>query len=656
VSLQILDIVIYSHDGRLRRLKLEPGKVCIITGASKSGKSALVHIVDYCFGSGECPVPEGPIRRSVSWFGLRLQLESGQAFIARRCPERRAVSNEDCFVDIGSTVDIPEAAQLKQTTNTKGLIGLLSAWCGIKDNVHEPLPGQTRAPLSATVRHALCLCFQPQDEIIRRQQLFHGASDSWISQALKDTLPYFLGAVDDEYVRKREELRRLKDELRGCDRRLGELRALRGDGLSKASILLAQARDTGLTASSASSWDQTVSVLREVGATPMASLEAELEGQTAGAEFEKLATARIQLRSEQRRLQDEVTAIRSFAKDEKGFATEAKEQQARLQSIGIFDGVDPGHSCPMCAQPLPAAATPPTNEDLKHSLSTLATRLNSVIQAAPQIEKVASDTERRLQEVRGALAKNWAEMEGVRSANERLSRVKDDSVKRAHILGRIALYLDSLPDLPDTKALEERAAFLRAQCNVIESELSDEHIQDRVDSITSILGQNLTAWSKRLELEHSKYPLRLDVKKLTIVADTADGPVPMSRMGSGENWVGYHLIAHLALHQWFAGQKRPVPNFLFLDQPSQAYFPAETDTDPSLTLGSEDDRQAVSRMLKLVFDVVAGASRLESAGMQVIITEHADINEAWFKDAVAERWRHGKKLVPDDWPRDIETN
>ena len=70
-----------------------------------------------------------------------------------------------------------------------------------------------------------------------------------------------------------------------------------------------------------------------------------------------------------------------------------------------------------------------------------------------------------------------------------------------------------------------------------------------------------------------------------------------------------------------------------------------------MALVSEDDRLAVSRMLKLVFDVVTATSAGGAPGMQVIITEHADINEAWFQDAVAERWRQGKKLVPDDWPR-----
>ena len=121
----------------------------------------------------------------------------------------------------------------------------------------------------------------------------------------------------------------------------------------------------------------------------------------------------------------------------------------------------------------------------------------------------------------------------------------------------------------------------------------------------------------------------------------------MSRMGSGENWVGYHLIAHLALHEWFTQRSRPVPRFLFLDQPSQVYFPPEKDVDGSLAQLGEDDRGAVTRMFRLIFDVVQGLA----GGFQVILTEHADIGESWYQDSVVERWRGGLKLVPEDWPR-----
>lgn len=647
MTMQILDIAVFSHHGQRRILSLNCGTVNIITGASKTGKSALVDIVDYCFGAGECRVPEGPIRRSVSWFGLRLQLESGQAFIARRCPGPRAASSEDCFVEVGDKVEIPESVALRQTTNTNGLGALLTSWSGIHDNIHEPPLGQTRQALSANVRHALALCFQPQDEIIRRQQLFHGAEDNFFAQALKDTLPYFLGAVDDEYVRKREELRRLREQLRACERQLTELKALRGDGISKAATLLAQSRDAGLSSDVVSTWEETITALRDVAGTPIASIDVDLpEGQ----EYSHLAGERDRLLKEQQRLHDEISAARAFERDEMGFSREATEQRARLTSIGIFDGSDPGHSCPLCSQDLPEHTAVPRVTQIKEVLTDVSTRLDSVTRAAPQVEKAIAALDSQLQRVQLALTRNRGEMEAVRRSSDRLQQIQDDTAKRALILGRISLYLESLPELPDTKALEEQAQRLREQCAAIEDELSDERVRERIESITSIFGRRMTDWARDLELEHSKFPLRLDIKKLTIVADTADGPVPMDRMGSGENWVGYHLIGHLALHEWFTERGRPVPRFLFLDQPSQVYFPPEKDVDGSMDMVGENDRVAVSRMFRFVFDVVEKLS----PGFQVMITEHADINEDWYQSAVVERWRKGLKLVPDDWPRNTD--
>jgi hypothetical protein len=52
-------------------------------------------------------------------------------------------------------------------------------------------------------------------------------------------------------------------------------------------------------------------------------------------------------------------------------------------------------------------------------------------------------------------------------------------------------------------------------------------------------------------------------------------------------------------------------------------------------------------MFQLVFDAVKDVA----PGLQVLITEHADINEPWYQAAIVERWRGGTKLVPDDWPR-----
>lgn len=62
----------------------------------------------------------------------------------------------------------------------------------------------------------------------------------------------------------------------------------------------------------------------------------------------------------------------------------------------------------------------------------------------------------------------------------------------------------------------------------------------------------------------------------------------------------------------------------------------------------EEDQIAVKRMFKFVLSVVEELA----PNFQVIVTEHADIAEAWYRDTVVERWRGiGNTLVPVDWPR-----
>ena len=58
-----------------------------------------------------------------------------------------------------------------------------------------------------------------------------------------------------------------------------------------------------------------------------------------------------------------------------------------------------------------------------------------------------------------------------------------------------------------------------------------------------------------------------------------------------------------------------------------------------------DDRVALRHMFEIVFAAVAKLT----PRFQVIITEHADLNEPWYQDAVVEKWRGDTKLVPEDW-------
>ena len=228
MSFQIRDIVLYGHNGETRRLEFTPGRLNFITGASKTGKTALIAVLEYCFGSDECQIPEGIMRRAVAWAGVRLAVSGGDVFIARRLPTLGRNSSSDVYYDMGNQIELPGAGQLMQTTNPDTLKELLAAHAGIGQNRHDPPSGQTRPPLQARIVHALIYCFQHQTEIDSNRHLFHRQSDQWLPQAIKDTLPYFLGAVNDDYVARMEELRRLRRELGGVRRKLKEYESVRG--------------------------------------------------------------------------------------------------------------------------------------------------------------------------------------------------------------------------------------------------------------------------------------------------------------------------------------------------------------------------------------------------------------------------------------------
>ena len=141
--------------------------------------------------------------------------------------------------------------------------------------------------------------------------------------------------------------------------------------------------------------------------------------------------------------------------------------------------------------------------------------------------------------------------------------------------------------------------------SLLDEAVSADTIQAKMEPCLSNVNQHLWNYAKRIDLEYSDTPLRLDPRNLTIVADTPERPVSMREIGSGKNHVGYHIVAHLALHTWFASRGRPVPSFLLLDQLSQAHFSPDTVPGGGGQEKIDTDRKAVKGLFGLIFDVVA---------------------------------------------------
>jgi len=190
--------------------------------------------------------------------------------------------------------------------------------------------------------------------------------------------------------------------------------------------------------------------------------------------------------------------------------------------------------------------------------------------------------------------------------------------------------------------LLEKMSNLEEEIEELESKISKDANQEKLDSIMNKINLQMSKWSVDLDIEYENVSIRFNPKQLMIYADTDEKSIPLNKMGSGANWVSYHLLIHFALHKHFINSKRPVPRFIFLDQPSQVYYPPERNSKKPI---KSSDEIAVAKMFDFIFKIIE-----ETKGkFQIIITDHAEPNNKVFKSNTIERWRDGKKLVPVEW-------
>lgn len=643
--MQIIEIVLYSNSGERRVVSLQLGRTNIITGGSATGKSALIEIVDYCLGSSECRIPEGVIRDTVLWFGVKLQFAHDQMFVARQNPTSLHQSTTNrAFIIQGDSVVTPETAPREPNTTIEAITDVLTAKVGIAENLQTPPAGHTRLPLAANIRHALIFCFQQQNEIASKDTLFHKQYDSFIAQGIRDTIPYFLGAIREDRLALEQELTRARRELRRAELLLREGEAVAGRGITKATGLFEEARQVGLLPH-----DQIAPI--EIGdlRTALSELVNWTPSQATFPSTDRLTQLqeeRLQLQNELDSQTDAVRAAQSFASEAEGYASESEEQELRLQAIGLFDtsGHDAG-TCPVCNSSLETPV--PNATAITQSLEQLRSNLEFTTRDRPRLRGYIEGLETKREELRQRIREKTEDIESIHREDESAKKIRELNIRRGWVVGRISLWLESVSQIDETAHLRLEVEAKRSEVQALEQELADEEKQQRLASALNRVGAQISVWANRLQLEHSGNPVRLDLSRLTVVVDREDRPIPLDRMGSGENWVGYHLITYLALQKYFIEQSRPVPRFLFLDQPSQVYYPADRDEtlQGSLETIRDDDRAAVARMYDLILDVVADLS----PQFQVIITDHADLTDARFKLVVVERWRHGQALVPTTW-------
>ncbi|MFI7171232.1 DUF3732 domain-containing protein [Rhodococcoides fascians] len=77
--------------------------------------------------------------------------------------------------------------------------------------------------------------------------------------------------------------------------------------------------------------------------------------------------------------------------------------------------------------------------------------------------------------------------------------------------------------------------------------------------------------------------------------------------------------------------------------PTQAFYPSDVEKNAGLV--PDADRTAVLDLFAIMRDAVEELA----PKMQIIVSDHANLSETWFQEALRHQWRNGIKLVPVDW-------
>ncbi len=655
MKFQLLEIVLWPRNPAHapRRVKFAAGKANVITGGSKTGKSAVIPIVDYCLGSDRCAVPVATIRDSCSWFGVVVDTDEGQKLLARREPGGQQ-STGDMLLLEGRSVEVPSSAPEKNAT-VDAVKRVLDRLAGLSNLGFDPtgLAGGLKGRPS--FRDMAAFVFQPQNIVANPDVLFYKADTTEHREKLRTIFPYVLGAMTPELLAKRWEMDQVQRDLRRLERELSAQTQATERWKAELKAWISEARHLGLVAEDelldGRRESELIDVLRDAVAkssrdASVTAVAVEASSREASELDREEAAVALQL-SEVRARMEKMIRLRETVDEYTGAL---QKQRDRLGLSRWLRELQHDSNCPVCGGEF---------KDAQHELDLLCDALAEVEASTRQMSPVPAAFDRELVQVREEVRRHTDQLQAVRLRRRRLEerskRNSENAWQRSAVdrfLGRAeqALSMFASPSVDDEA--RTNVEDLRARLDELRRELSEAGIRNRIRSSLSRVSGAMSRILPSLDAERPHDPAELNIDELTIRVTGESGRADyLWEIGSGANWLSYHVAATLALHELFLDHAAsPVPGMLVYDQPSQVYFPQTlarqpvAGDDPHLR---DEDVAAVRK----VFEAFGRSVLAAKGNLQVIVLDHAG-TDVWGNAPglhLVEEWRDGRALVPLDW-------
>jgi hypothetical protein len=501
-------------------------------------------------------------------------------------------------------------------------------------------------------RDLLAFTFQPQYIVANPMVLFFNADTTEHREKLKAIFPYVLGALTAAMLAASWEIDRLTRELRKQETALTSAKSAVRAWQAESQAWIRQALELGLLPAGTTmpaQWPDIVDLLCRAANTNTRAAQPSIESiEGALAELQKLreteSNAAADLTAKRQRLNE----VQRLVQSSLTYGSAIRIQRDRLNIAGWLRDRATDASGPL--EVVTGAG--------KEQLDALVDALKGVdIQLQSQPGLSDSFDKERLR-LRGEVDDATGKLAEVRQAIALLERRSDqvrqeifrqDRVER--FVGRLEQALDSFDRSEEGSKIAEEISRLKDRIAELRKIYSEAQVVAKTANALTIVASYCSTIIPMLDAEWPNTPIRLNVTDLTVQVIQPDRQDYLWEIGSGANWLAYHVATTLGLQRFFLDTRdHPAPGLLIYDQPSQVYFPRGFDGSEHISpLGRSRDEDIAA--VRKVFEAL-GKEVVNSKGkLQVIVLDHAGV-DVWGEIqgvTLACEWRGPDKLVPQEW-------
>lgn len=633
--------------GNSHYISLEEG-LNVITGRSSTGKSAIIEIFDYCTGSHTNTIPVGVITENAKLYFVVLSTGKTKLVMARTQGENstKAFYKVDPDVKIEKlTADYFEEEYFVQLKN---FLIELEHFCGLDvSDTDETIDWQQKKG-RPSFRNMVSYMLQPQHLIANKYALFYRFDEKEKRERVIEEFKIFSGIVDQQYFTLCQELadkRKLLENYEREEARHKEEKARRAEELDFTRQNYACI--SGMELFPGVSSEQILSAPQQyLDQLEQYAVKVNEESEEYKEQYKKLWKDKNALLAKKRKLVVKLEQIE--------YSIHYANQYAEMMDnyTPVKEAITEDSECPFChsktnSTRLEANRLTEAIQWLNKELRNSKYRIDSFLPQKRSVENEIGDINKNIEAIDYRLRELY-------KINERLE--KNQSLENQTL--KCTLQVQNILEWAVESMLRYDTKKIDALNNEIKSiqALLDKkyNVENELKKAESFINDTMNKIGNRLAFEKSYQPinLRFDIHTFELYHQVSEKEkVYLRSMGSGANWLYSHICLFLALLRYFAETKSStIPSILFIDQPSQVYFPA-VDTNrkefnaEELKKGEtelDDDMSAVTNLYTQIALVIEAIYKNCGYRPQIIISDHADklnLNGFDFESFIRARWR-----------------